>query len=375
MSILTVNTGSFSVRLNLFLPDDEQHLNIVGGEHYGPGAGEPGQLLRQFLRRPAPPVKIVAHRVVHGGSRLTASRLLDLEVEREIGRLIPLAPLHNPNALKWIEAAHTVLGAGIPQVAVFDTAFYANLPEVARTYAIPRELSLKHELRRYGFHGLAHEAMVRRWQQLRPEAADRGRMISLQLGAGCSVTAVDRGTPVDTSMGFSPLEGLMMATRSGDIDPGLVTFLQRREGLTPEQTDRLLNERSGLLGVSGVSADMRELLESGDPRARLAVDLYCYRARKYLGAYLAVLDGADAILFGGGVGENAPLVRAQILENMGWAGVALESAENLAAAGVERRISRADSPVEVWVIPVDEAAILAREALAAMRKHSGGKQT
>lgn len=367
MSILTVNTGSFSVRLNLFLPDDEQHLNIVGGEHYGPGAGEPGQLLRQFLRRPAPPVKVIAHRVVHGGSRLTASRLLDPEVEREIGRLIPLAPLHNPNALKWIEAARTVLGAGVPQVAVFDTAFYANLPEVARTYAIPRELSLKHELRRYGFHGLAHEAMVRRWQQLRPEAADRGRTISLQLGAGCSVTAVDRGTPVDTSMGFSPLEGLMMATRSGDIDPGLVTFLQRREGLTPEQTDRLLNERSGLLGVSGVSADMRELLESGDPCARLAVDLYCYRARKYLGAYLAVLDGADAILFGGGVGENAPLVRAQILENMGWAGVALDSAENLAVAGVERRISRADSPVEVWVIPVDEAAILAREALAAMR--------
>jgi acetate kinase len=375
MSILTVNTGSFSVRLNLFLLDDEQHLNIVGGEHYEPGAGEPEQLLRQFLRRPAPSVKIIAHRLVHGGSRLTASRLLDPEVEREIGRLIPLAPLHNPNALKWIEAARTVLGAGVPQVAVFDTAFYANLPEVARTYAIPRELSLKHELRRYGFHGLAHEAMVRRWQQLRPETADRGRTISLQLGAGCSVTAVDRGTPVDTSMGFSPLEGLMMATRSGDIDPGLVTFLQRREGLTPEQTDRLLNERSGLLGVSGVSADMRELLESGDPRARLAVDLYCYRARKYLGAYLAVLGGADAILFGGGVGENAPLVRAQILENMGWAGVALESAENLAAAGVERRISRADSPVEVWVIPVDEAAILAREALAAMRKHSGGKQT
>lgn len=368
MSILTVNTGSSSVRLDVFLLDDKQRLNALGGKRYGPDAGELGRVLRQFLRQPAlPPVNIVAHRIVHGGARLTASCLLAPEVEREIGRLIPLAPLHNPNALKWIEAARAVLGAGVPQVAVFDTAFYANLPEVSRTYAVPHELSLKHELRRYGFHGLAHEAMWRRWQQLRPEAADRGRTISLQLGAGCSVTAVDRGTPVDTSMGFSPLEGLMMATRSGDIDPGLITFLQRREGLTPEQTDRLLNERSGLLGVSGISADMRELLESGDPRACLAVDLYCYRARKYLGAYLAVLGGADAVLFGGGVGENAPRVRARILENMGWAGVALDSAENLAAAGVERRISSANSPIEVWVIPVDEAAILAQEALAAMR--------
>ncbi|MGE5027036.1 MAG: acetate/propionate family kinase [Betaproteobacteria bacterium] len=375
MSILTVNTGSFSVRLSLFLPDDKQHLNVLGGGHYEPGAGEPEQLLRKFLRQHAlSPVKFVAPRIVHGGPHLTSTRLLDPEVEREIGRLIPLAPLHNPHALKWIEAVRTVLGVGVSQVAVFDTAFYANLPEVARTYAIPHELGFRHDLRRYGFHGLAHEAMVRRWRQLRPDAAERGRTISLQLGAGCSVTAADRGAPVDTSMGFSPLEGLMMATRSGDVDPGLVTFLQRREGLTPEQMDRLLNERSGLLGVSGISADMRDLLESGDPRSRLAVDLYCYRARKYLGAYLVVLGGGDAILFGGGVGENSPLVRARILENMGWAGVTLDSAENLAAAGVERRISSANSPVEAWVIPVDEAAILAREALAAMHQASGGKQ-
>jgi acetate kinase len=176
-------------------------------------------------------------------------------------------------------------------------------------------------------------------------------------------------------MGFSPLEGLMMATRSGDIDPGLVTFLQRREGLTPEQTDRLLNEASGLLGVSGIGADMRDLLESSDPRALLAVDLYCYRARKYLGAYLAVLGGADAIVFGGGVGENSAPVRARILEGMGWAGVRLDYSANLAAVGVESRISSHDSRIEVWVVPVDEAAILAQEALAVVAGDESRRNT
>lgn len=364
MAILTVNTGSSSVRLDIFQPDDGGKLKRLGSAHHALDAGEPGELLLQFLQQHAlPPIKTIGHRVVHGGARLTAPSLLTPEVEQEIERLIPLAPLHNPNALKWIRAARGMLGAGVPQVAVFDTAFYAGLPQVARTYAIPHTLADKYGLRRYGFHGLAHRAMFQRWRELQAEFAGRGRIISFQLGAGCSVTAVRDGKALDTSMGFSPLEGLMMATRAGDIDPGLVTFLQRREGLTPEQTDHLLNKASGLLGVSGISPDMRQLLDSTDVRARLAVDLYCYRARKYLGACLAVLGGADAIIFGGGVGENAAPVRAHILDGMDWAGIKPDPAANAAAVGVESRISRPDSRVSIWVIPVDEAAVLAQEAL------------
>lgn len=366
MSILTVNAGSSSVRLAAFAPE-EAELRVRGVERHDLGAGWPGELLAAFVNRhlPARP-RLVAHRVVHGGARLTSTRRIDAGVEAEIERIAPLAPLHNPVALAWIRAAREVLGADVPQMAVFDTAFYAQLPAVAATYALPRELITRHGLRRYGFHGLAHQALWSRWRELRPDVPDGGRVISFQLGAGCSVTAIDRGRPLDTSMGFSPLEGLVMATRSGDVDPGLVTFLQRVEGLSAADMERLLNESSGLLGVSGLSGDLRLLLAADDPRARLAVQLYCYRARKYLGAYLAVLGGADAILFGGGVGENAAAVRAGILDGLDWAGIRLDAAANTAAVGREGRISAADSRIEAWVIPVDEARILAQEALAAI---------
>ena len=366
MSVLTVNAGSSSVRLAAFAPE-EAALRARGVERHDLGAGSPGELLAAFVKRhlPARP-RLVAHRVVHGGARLTSTRRIDAGVEAEIERIAPLAPLHNPVALAWIRAAREVLGADVPQMAVFDTAFYAQLPAVAATYALPRELSTRHGLRRYGFHGLAHQALWSRWRELRPDVPDGGRVISFQLGAGCSVTAIDRGRPLDTSMGFSPLEGLVMATRSGDVDPGLVTFLQRVEGLSAADMGRLLNESSGLLGVSGLSGDLRLLLAADDPRARLAVQLYCYRARKYLGAYLAVLGGADAILFGGGVGENAAVVRAGILDGLDWAGIRLDAAANTAAVGREGRISAADSGIEAWVIAVDEAHILAQEALAAI---------
>ena len=284
----------------------------------------------------------------------------------------PLAPLHNPVSLRWICATREVLGADISQIAVFDTAFFTALPEIARTYAIPHELARKHALYRYGFHGLAHQAMWLGWcnRNLKPDTSTldadqepdgRERIISIQLGSGCSITAIEKGVPRDTSMGFSPLEGLVMATRSGDIDPGLITYLQRQEGLTTEQLDQLLNEQSGLSGVSGRSGDMRQLLDSQDGQSRLAVDLYCYRARKYLGAYLAVLGGADAIIFGGGVGENVPAVREKILTGMQWCGIEVDSKRNRDSSGIAR-ISSEGSGVEVWVIPVDEAAILAREA-------------
>jgi acetate kinase len=365
MQVLTVNTGSSSVRLTLY-ERDESGLRGCGSEHFGSEAGEPQARLRDFLDRHAHAhPRLIAHRVVHGGANLTSTSRIDAAVEAEIERLAPLAPLHNPAALAWIRACGKELGTDVRQMAVFDTAFYAQLPAVASTYALPRELAARHGLRRYGFHGIAHQALWSRWRELRPDIPDGGRVVSFQLGAGCSATAIHSGRPRDTSMGFSPLEGLMMATRCGDVDAGLLLYLQRAEGMSPAQLDSLLNDASGLLGVSGLSGDMRELLASDDPRAQLAVDLYCYRAHKYIGAYLAVLGGADAILIGGGVGENAPAIRAQILRGLDWTGIRVDEATNAAATGIEARISPGGGRPEVWVIPVDEARLLAEEALAA----------
>jgi acetate kinase len=362
--VMTVNTGSSSVRLAAFSSEGELLSQLASG-HYSGNWNDPLAILSAFLKgHGIEAVAAVSHRIVHGGARLTAPCRIDDTVAAEIGRLAPLAPLHNPRALEWIRACRALFGAETAQVAVFDTAFYAALPEVAATYALPRALSARHGIRRYGFHGIAHQAMWRRWRELRPDLPAGGRVISLQLGAGCSITAVRDGQVVDTSMGFSPLEGLVMATRSGDVDPGLLLFLQRAEGLTPERMERLLNEEGGLLGLSGVSADMRTLLDADDAGARLAIDVYCYRARKYIGAYLAALGGADAILFGGGVGKHAPEVRAQILNGLEELGIVLDADANRAAIGAERCISQCSSKAGVWVISVDEAVILAQAALA-----------
>ncbi len=367
MLILTVNTGSSSVRLVAFEHNDHEGLKVIASDHFQNEGSDPQALLRAFSQvHELSKVGLVAHRVVHGGVKFNAPILIDETVENEIEQLVPLAPLHNPVALRWIRAAKRVWGDAVPQVGVFDTAFYADLPEVARTYALPGTLLKKYGFRRYGFHGIAHQAMLLRWCILQPEEAASGRVVSFQLGAGCSITVSKQGKPCDTSMGFSPLEGLMMATRSGDVDAGLLTYLQQHEGLSPEQTNHLLNHESGLLGVSGISGDMRQLLEvqDEDEHARLAIALYCYRARKYLGAYLTVLGGAEAIIFGGGVGEHSPSVRAAIMGGMEWAGIVLDAERNLAAIAVESCISAPGSRIKVWVIPVDEAAILAQNALA-----------
>lgn len=368
MKILTVNTGSSSVRLAAFVRHGEKLTELASArEDWGV---EPEDILQKFMQaHRLAKVNVVVHRVVHGGVRLTSPCLIDRDVEREIKRLEPLAPLHNPVALKWIHAASEVFGAHTPQVAVFDTAFFTHLPTVAQTYAIPHELIEKYRLRRYGFHGLAHQAMWQAWRDRHPDFLQNGKIISMQLGAGCSITATDKGLPRDTSMGFSPLEGLMMATRSGDLDPGLMTFLQRQEGLTPEQMDQLLNEQSGLSGVSGISADIRKLLRSKGGRAELAVNLYCYRARKYLGAYLAVLGGTNAVVFGGGVGENIPVVREKILAGMEWCGISIDARKNSDANGMSC-INSETSQIEVWVVPVNEAAILAQEAEAVISNNS-----
>ena len=309
-------------------------------------------------------IDAVGHRVVHGGERFTASVLIDDNVIATLEALCEIAPLHNPGAVLGIRAAQKILGAAIPMVAAFDTSFHHTIPQQAATYAIPYELSLKHKIRRYGFHGLAHQYDIARYAELCAKLPAQVNAITLHLGNGCSATAIRNGQSIDTSMGFTPLEGLVMGTRSGDLDPALVTLLARKEQVDAAAVESWLNTRSGLLGLSGISNDMRELTAAyrTDPRARLAVDVFCYRARKYLGAYLAVLGGvAQAVIFSGGIGENAPLVRKSILDRMEWCGLSLDDTANDRIIGCDGKISTARSKLDVFVIHTDEEAVIARE--------------
>lgn len=372
MRILTVNTGSSSVRLAVF---NTTGKSIIGQQqaHYPLVNGSEAEALRSLLpdgdafgKKP-----VVTHRIVHGGSNLTSACRIDAAIETEIERITPLAPLHNPSALRWIRAARAAFGDDVEQIAVFDTAYFAELPDVATTYALPRDFCRNNGLRRYGFHGLAHRAMWESWHSRAAAPAGGDRVISFQLGSGSSVTAVRDGCVQDTSMGFSPLEGLVMATRAGDVDPGLILYLLTEIGLSPSDVETLLNRESGLLGMSGVSGDMRVLMNASDPAAHLAVDVYCYRARKYLGAYLAVLGGVDAILFGGGIGENCPEIRSRILAGMDYAGITLSPQANARTTGIEGRISPDDTPVGVYVVPVDEQALLAQEAMQVVSPPAG----
>jgi acetate kinase len=253
-------------------------------------------------------------------------------------------------------------------VAAFDTSFYADLPEVSTLYALPRELSERFGLRRFGFHGIAHRYMVERMHSVKVGIGGL-KIISLQLGNGCSVTASVGGTPLDTSMGFTPLEGLIMGTRSGDIDPSIPIFLARQGGLSLDAVDSLLNHDSGLLGLSARSQDMRDLLNAeadGDQLSTIAIDAFCYRARKYIGSYLAVLGGADCLVFGGGIGERSPQIRRRISAGMEWAGLVLDDQANVAESAGYRRISAGASKIEAWVVAVDEADVIARDVCAAL---------
>ena len=313
---------------------------------------------------------VVGHRIIHGGGKFTEPTLVDDKVIEVIDTLSELAPLHNQPSLDALRAVRTTLGDTVPNVAIFDTAFHRTLPEYARQYALPRTLAAKHHIQRYGFHGLAHRYMTERYAAITATPLKQLRLITLQLGNGCSATAVKGGHSIDTSMGFTPLEGLMMGTRSGDLDPTLVGFLARREKVSVEAIEDWLNTRSGLLGVSGCSRDMRDILKAereGDKIASLAINMFCYRVRKYIGAYLTALEGADAIIFGGGIGENAFEVRARILAGMQWCGLKLDSDKNRLAIGRESRISADDARVSAYVIPVDEAIIIARDAVSCLR--------
>ena len=314
----------------------------------------------------------VGHRIVHGGARFTAPAIIDDEVVATIEKLTPLAPLHNTPGLAGIRATRAVLD--VPMVAVFDTAFHATLPEHARTYAIPRDLAERHGIQRYGFHGLSYRAVVARYAAIAAVPIERTRLIVLHLGNGASIAAVAGGRSLDTSMGLTPLEGLVMGTRSGDLDPAIVAHLVRAEGVTAETVDGWLNERSGLLGLSGRSADVRELLaaESTDARARLALDVFCYRARKYVGAYLAVLGGADAVIFTGGIGEHSPEIRARICGGLDWCGLTLDASRNDDTRAAEVLISRHDARLAAWVIPTDEERVIAEDTHAGLTSRTGG---
>lgn len=365
MRILTINTGSTSIKLDAFDADGSGADPVQKGR-YRPGEGSPESLLETFLSKVGKDtIDAAVHRVVHGGAELVETCLIGDDTEKTIERLAEIAPLHNPIASRWIRASRQLLD--VPQVAVFDTAFYARMPETASHYALPPALFEQHAVRRYGFHGIAHCAMWRRWRALRPDLPEGGRLISLQLGGGCSITAVKKGVPQDTSMGFSPVEGLVMASRSGDIDPSVIFYLMRHQGLTPEAVEQLLNKHSGLLGLSEKSADMPDLIDDPDPKCRLAVELYCYRARKYIGAYQAVLGGVDGIVFGGGVGEHMPEVRARILTGMQWCGIELDDEANGNALGQEARIDGVNSRVDIRVLPVNEAGLLIEEAYAMLQ--------
>ncbi len=312
-------------------------------------------------------IEAVGHRVVHGGERFVTSVLIDADVIAGIEDMIELAPLHNPANVRGIEAVSQLLGE-VPQAAVFDTAFHQTLPEHAFLYALPYGLYRRHKIRRYGFHGTSHRYVAHRYRRLTGRSKEGTNVISLHLGNGASVCAIKAGHSVDTSMGFTPLEGLIMGTRSGDLDPAILDFVAHKEGLSDAAIQTLLNKQSGLLGISGITSDMRELLaeaaENDDRRAWLAIEMFAYRARKYIGAYLAALGGADAILFTGGIGENAAGVRSLILDEMDWAGIAIDTTVNQTLpGGTDGRISTEDSRIEVWIIPTNEEVLIARDTM------------
>lgn len=333
------------------------------------------QWMLQHLQAPsaqagAAGVGAVGHRIVHGGEAFRGSVRITEEVVSRIEALSELAPLHNPACVDGIRGAQKALGPTVPMAAVFDTAFHRTMPDWASRYALPRDLAERHHIVRYGFHGIAHASMATGLAERLQTPLERLRLITVHLGNGCSMTAVKGGRSVDTSMGLTPLEGLVMGTRSGDLDPAVVGYLVRKEGLSVDAVEHLLNHESGLLGMSGVSRDMREVLAAVEggrhPEAEEAVDLFCYRAKKYLGAYLAAMGGADAVVFSGGIGEHAPVVRARICEGMEWCGLRIDPRGNASVThvpeGEAARITELRASLPAYVMHVDEETWIAREA-------------
>jgi len=314
-------------------------------------------------------IDAVGHRIVHGGERFSQSVIVDAEVEAGIEACIELAPLHNPHNLQGIRACRELFGPSVPHVAVFDTAFHQTMPPAAYLYAIPYQYYVSYGVRRYGFHGTSHRYVAYRYREIHGIPKESVRIITCHLGNGCSMTAIDAGVSVDTSMGFTPLEGLVMGTRSGDVDPSVILLGMAHQGLSAAEAETLLNKGSGLYGLSGLTSDMRTLLEKaeeGNERARLAVDVFCYRIKQYLGRYQAVLGGADAIAFAGGIGENSSAIRSLACAGLQKLGIELDEALNEKPAAGESRISTSSSSTAVWVIPTNEELLIARDTARAL---------
>ncbi|MCX6154885.1 MAG: acetate kinase [Candidatus Kapabacteria bacterium] len=311
-------------------------------------------------------VHAIGHRVVHGGERFKRSIRIDAAVISEIEDCIDLAPLHNPANLKGIYAARDVFGQTIPQVAIFDTSFHSTMDEVTYLYALPYQYYRRYKIRKYGFHGTSHRYVAYKYRKLAGIKKEECNIITLHLGNGASACAIKAGKSIDTSMGMTPIEGLMMGTRTGDLDPAVIELLAYKEGATLDEIFAILNKRSGLLGISGLTNDMRDLIEEeqehSDRRATLAINMFCGRVRKYIGAYTAAMNGVDALCFTAGIGENSAEIRRRICNNMNWLGVELDDELNQQAfGGREMMISTPNSKVKIYVIPTNEELILARD--------------
>lgn len=307
----------------------------------------------------------VGHRLVHGGEKFAASVIINDEVIAEVEACNDLAPLHNPANLIGVRACRQIM-PDVPMVGVFDTAFHQTMPPKAYLYGIPHQYYQEHKVRRYGFHGTSHNYVAKRVHHLAELDPDNSRVIVCHLGNGASVTAVKNGKSVDTSMGLTPLEGLIMGTRSGDLDPGVIEYIAKKEHLTLEEVLKVLNKESGVLGLSGVSSDFRDLteaMEQGNEQATVAVEAFCYRVAKHIGAYTAALNGVDAIVFTAGIGENAAHIRSMICDYLGFLGITIDEEKN-AVRGKETEISTPDSKVSVFVIPTNEELAIARETAA-----------
>ena len=396
MNILVINCGSSSLKYQLINSETEgvlakglcERIGIDGMLTYQPEGGEKEKseiampthteainaVLAALTNEKSGGIKslsevgAVGHRVVHGGEKFTSSCLINDESMKAIEECNDLAPLHNPANLIGIRACQELM-PGVPMVAVFDTAFHQTMPDVAYTYGIPYEYYEKYKVRRYGFHGTSHSYVSKRTAEIVGKPYDQMKIIVCHLGNGASISAVNCGKSVDTSMGLTPLEGLVMGTRSGDLDPAIIDFVGKKEGLSLDEMNEVLNKKSGMLGISGVSSDGRDLeaaAETGNKRAQLALDVFDYRVIKYIGAYAAAMNGVDAIAFTAGIGENNIKMRKDVCSSLTYLGVKLDEEKNN-VRGEERIISADDSKVQVLLVPTNEELAIARETLALVK--------
>jgi len=399
MKVLVVNSGSSSVKYMFFDMDGEKRLakgliECIGlpeayFKHWSLGGDEVREsckvsnhmeainlILKNLESGKNPIIKdlneitAIGHRIVHGGDKFSDSVPVNDEVMAGLRECFAIAPLHTPHHYAGIEAVEKLV-PGHPQVVVFDTSFHQTIPDYAFMYALPYSIYEKYHIRRYGFHGTSHKYVAIRAAAMLGKPIEQLKLITCHLGNGCSITAVQNGKSIDTSMGFTPLEGLIMGTRCGDIDPAIIVHLMNNEKISPEGIDTLMNKKSGLFGISGLTGDMRTILKAsagGSDKAKLALDMYCYRIKKYICSYLGVLNGSDAIVFTAGVGENSPTVREKSCADLQNLGITIDPEANSSAGSEEKIVSTDDSKVKILVIPTNEELMIARETVRVLTK-------